>query len=183
MKENPLVYFRIKTEWLDMNDVGALGKVKTEELVMAYNYTEAETTAHAIVEDQNRDAMGGVSIEIIKTKIEDVTFNDVLHQDEGLLNGLVCNYFKEDAASGVGLYVVTVVIFEPNEKTGQIKSSKETIYMPALSNSDAVTRVNAYFKKGAPVDYVVRDVKFDNAAAIYWPQSIHQEKVRSYESE
>lgn len=175
-------FFRIKTEWTAENEAAALERTKTEELVMAINYTDAEATANAIATDQNRHQFGSVNIEIIKTKINNVEFNDVLHQDENAINGLICNYFAEDAESGVGLYAVTVSFFEINEKTGKAKSSKETYYMPATSNSDAVHRVNEMLSESMK-NFIVRDAKFDNAAAIYWPADVHQEKAKKFDLE
>lgn len=179
-EEKALYYFRIKTEWTAANEVGALDKTKTEELVVAANYTDAEKTAYAIAEDQNRYEFGSVNIEIIKTKIDDVKFNDVLCQDEGMLNGLICNYFEEEAESGVGLYAVTVATYTKHETTGKVKGTKSTVYTPALSSTDAVKRITKLMGE-SPVDYVVRDVKFDNAAAIYWPSDIHQSKTKEFD--
>ena len=161
-EEKALYYFRIKTEWTAANEVGALDKTKTEELVVAANYTDAEKTAYAIAEDQNRYEFGSVNIEIIKTKIDDVKFNDVLCQDASVVNGLICNYFEEEAESGGGLYAVTIATYTKHDST------------------DAVKRITKLMS-GSPVDYVVRDVKFDNAAAIYWPSDIYQSKTNEFD--
>ena len=101
-----LDFYRIKTEWTRERENGELAKVKTEELVMATSYTEAEKVAYAIVEDQQRAKYGSVNIEIIKTKINDVLFNDILVQDNQTVCGLICNFFEESEESGVGLYNV-----------------------------------------------------------------------------
>ena len=149
-------------------------------MVVAANYTDAEKTAYAIAEDQNRYQFGSVNIEIIKTKIDDVKYNDVLCTDSGTVNGLICNYFEEEAESGVGLYAVTVATYTKNETTGKVKGTKSTVYTPALSSADAVKRITKLMDE-SPVDCVVRDVKFDNAAAIYWPSDMHQSKTKEFD--
>lgn len=177
-KENMgLDYYRIKTEWVSEADNGELQKTKTEELVFATSYTEAETVAHSIADVQSRGKFGSVNIEIIKTKINDVLINDILAQEEGTTAGLICSYFQESDESGVGLYAVKIVNFYIDEKSGKNKRTSETLYTPALGNSDATNRINDYLK-GSMTDYVVRDVKFDKAEAIYLPKDIFQSKIK-----
>ena len=119
-KENMgLDYYRIKTEWVSEADNGELQKTKTEELVLATSYTEAETVAHSIADVQSRGKFGSVNIEIIKTKINDVLINDILAQEEGTTAGLICSYFQESDESGVGLYAVKIVNFYIDEKSGK----------------------------------------------------------------
>lgn len=173
-----LNYYRIKTEWVAEGDKGALEKTKTEELVLATSYSEAETVAYAIAEDQNRGKFGSFSIEIVKTKIEDVLFNEILSQDDKPLNSLICNFFEEGEESGVGLYAVKVIFFNLDEKSGKTKRVTQTYFVPATSNSDATRRIDS-FLKGTLSDYVIRDTKFDKAAAIYWPADVHQSKVNA----
>ena len=47
-------FYRIKTEWTSEREGGALAKTKTEELVYASSYSEAEKVAYALAENQNR---------------------------------------------------------------------------------------------------------------------------------
>ena len=172
-------FYRIKTDWTSEREGGMLTKVKTEELVYASSYTEAEKVAYAIAEDQNRTQFGSISIEIIKTKIAELVYNDTLAQDESLISGLVCNYFEEDEDSGVGLYCVRVMFINVDEKTGKEKRSNENIFMPATSNVAAVQLVHDHLKKVGEVrDFIVRDSKFDKAEAILWPIDVHKEKTQ-----
>lgn len=172
-------FYRIKTEWTSEKEGGALAKVKTEELVYASSYTEAESVAHAIAESQNRSQFGSIHIEIIKTKINELVYNDTLVQDNELTEGLICNFFEEGEDTGVGLYNVKVMYISVDEKTGKEKRSNENIYMPATSNIKAAQLVRDYLKKvGETRDFIVRDTKFDKAEAILWPSEVHQEKVR-----
>ena len=48
-------YYRIKTEWTKEDADGQLQKTKTEELVYATSYSEAEATAYALIESENRE--------------------------------------------------------------------------------------------------------------------------------
>lgn len=178
--KNDLDFYRIKTEWTKELDTGALEKAKTEELVMASSYTEAEKVAYAIAEDQVRTHYGSINVEIIKTKINDVLFNDIFVQDERTTCGLICNFFEDSEESGVGLYMVKVVIFTVDEKTGKTRRSAQTVFTPATSNADAAKRIEGLMNEGAN-DFVIRDTKFDKAEAIYWPASVQQQKVARFD--
>lgn len=177
-----LCFYRVKTEWTKEDETGVLAKVKTEELVMATSYTEAEKVAYAIAENQQRTHYGSMNLEIIKTKINDVVFNDILVQESDTTCGLICNYFEEAEDSGVGLYMVKVILFTIDEKSGKTKRSSQTIFVPATSNSDATKRVDEAMRK-TMADFVVRDTRFDKAEAIYWPKTIHQLKARDFDLE
>jgi hypothetical protein len=174
---NGLGYYRIKTEWTKETSTGALAKVKTEELVLATSYTEAEKVAYGIIEDQSRTQFGSANLEIIKTKISNVLFNRILAQDPKPICGLICNFFEESEESGFGFYTVKVVYFETDEKSGKTKSSNDMFFVPATSNANAIVRVEHRLADSA-LDFVIRDTKFDKAEAIYWPESVHQDKMK-----
>ena len=71
------------------------------------------------------------------------------------------------------------MFIEVDEKTGKEKRSNENIYVPAISNIEAAQYVREYLKKvGEMREFIVRDTKFDKAAAILWPAEVHQEKTR-----
>ena len=171
-------FYRIKTDWTSEKEDGNLSKIKTEELVYASSYTEAERVAYAIAENQNRTRFGSINIEIVKTKISDVICNEILESGETLMQGLVEQYFEEGEDSGVGLYAVKIIEFILDEVTGVTKRTTETLYVPALSNADATLRINKLLSKTLS-EYVIRDVKFDKAAAIYWPVEVYQSKLRA----
>lgn len=176
---NGLDFYRIKTDWTSERDGGCLEKVKTEELVYASSYTEAEEVAYAIAEGQNRTQFGDISIEIVKTKIAELVYRDVLRQDSALVAGMVCNYFEEAEDTGVGLYCAKVMFIETDEKSGKEKRSNDNIYVPATSNIEASQFVNNYLRKiGETRDFIVRDTKFDKAEAIFWPTDVHQSKIK-----
>lgn len=175
----PMAYFRLKTDYTAENNVGALEKRKVEELILATNYTEAEAMVHEITKTLNRTQFSSVSYEIIKTKISDVLFNDVLHQDEPI-RGFCNNYFEEDETSGVGLYAVKILFPTIDEKTAKEKLVAETYYVPAFSNPDANARIKEYLSGSR--DYVIRDTKFDKAEAIYWPLDVHKDKVQEFDN-
>lgn len=177
-----LSFFRIKTEWTKEGETGDLAKVKTEELVMATSYTEAEQVAYTIAEDQQRERYGSINIEIIKTKINDVVFNDILVQEDTTTRGLICNYFEESEDSGFGLYMVKVVFIMIDEKTGKTKRTPQTIFVPATSNADATKRVEKAMRSTG-CEFVIRDTRFDKAEAIYWPVSIHELKAKAFDAD
>jgi len=176
--KNSFNYYRIKTDWVTEKADGSLQKVKTEELVYAANYTEAEKVAYALVEEYNRTKYADVKIEIIKTKISELLFNDVLSHDDTLLEGMVCNFFEESEDSGVGLYSVKLFTTTIDEKSGKEVKTTDTIFTPASSNTDAASKIAQAYKM---YDYVIRDIKFDKAEAILWPAEIQQQKQTSYD--
>jgi D-hexose-6-phosphate mutarotase len=176
--ENGFNYFRIKTEWTAERNDGGLAKTKTEELVYASSYTEAEKVAFALVEDQGRMQFNSsINLEIDKTKIDEILFNSTLCADSNLIAGLVHNYFEEGDDTGVGLYAVKIMYIELDEKSGKEKRSNDTIYTPAASNTDAANYVKQYLKKFETRDFVIRDTKFDKAEAILWSPDMHKEKT------
>lgn len=180
MEEKVLNYFRIKTECIVEAQNGALTKKKIEELVLATCYTEAEALVHDLIASYGRSQFGSVNYEIIKTKISDVLYNDILAQESEPIKGMCCNYFEEADTSAVGLYAVKVIFISIDEKTAKEKQSTDVFYVPASSNADATARINAHLK-GTTLDYVIRDTKFDKAEAIYWPLDVHKDKVRSFD--
>lgn len=171
-------YYRIKTEFTDENQQdGSLYKRKSEDLVMAASYTEAEKIAYALIESLGRAELNeNVTFEIIRTKIEEVLYNNVLATDKQLVCGLTNAHFEEDEDSGVGLYAVKVMLSEMDEKTGKIRKSNEVIYTPATSNKDAADYVTKYLKKVETRDFIIRDIKFDKAESILWPADVYVRK-------
>lgn len=167
-------YYRIKTDCTVELPDGALAKKRIEELVLATNYTEAETLVYEVISSLSRTKFGSVSYEITKTKIEDVQLNEVLSQDESM-GGYVCNYFSESESSGAGLYAVKVDFFIIDEKTAKEKKTTKVYYLPARSNADATNRTQKYLQTSMQ-DFVIRDAKFDKAEAIYWPLDVQKRK-------
>lgn len=175
-------YYRIKTEWTSESENGNLNKTKTEELVFATSYSEVERIAYSLSEKENRTKFSVPSIEIIKTKINELLYNDILTDDPELLEGMIINYFAESDETGAGLYSVKITYIEIDEKSGKEKRSNETIYVPAKSNTQANSYVTAFLKQNDSRFFVVRDIKFDKAEAILWPKDMYQEKVRQFDN-
>lgn len=174
-------YYRIKTEFTAENENGGIEKRKVEELVLASSYTDAEATAYAIVEDQERCKLdSSITIEIVKTKIKEMLFNSTLKHDNSLIKGLVYNYFEESEDSGVGFYAVKVLYIDVDEKTGKPKRSNETIYTPAYSATDAIEFVKNYLDDVETRDFIVRDAKFDKAEAILWTPDTQEETSNKF---
>lgn len=169
-------YFRIKMAWTAELEDGSLSKVKTEDLVYATSYTEAEKIAYAIIEDQQRDRHSDVSFEIIKTKISEMLYNDNLMHDSDLIGGMVYNYLDPNADENIGIYAVKVMLVTVDERTAKEKRTYETIYTPARSNTDAAERIAKHLDMA---DFVIRDTKFDKAESILWPTDVFQSKANA----
>ena len=160
--------FKIKTNWLqENNETGALSKTRTEELVEAINYTEAEKVANTIAENEKRFALGDLDIVIQRIdNVYDILYQSVLAKDENLVDGLVCSYFEADDDTEVGLYSVKVVTTEMDDK-GKEKDVARILMVPARSNGEASKLAKLHMKQ--VLDYkdpIVKDVRFDRSSAI-----------------
>jgi hypothetical protein len=160
--------FRITTAWLRENpETGAAEKIKTDELVEAQNFTEAETVGFAITEHEQRFKLGDVDINIkrIDNITEIIHNSEVLATSDELIQGLTYSFFEGEEDSGEGLYNVKVVFTETGEN-GKDKKITETYLVPASSNGEATQIVTNRIKKLDSRIFVVRDAKFDKASAI-----------------
>lgn len=86
-------YFRIKMAYKGTNDQGAIVTIKSEDLVMATCYTEAEQIAYKLAE--GKDEFGEVDIEIVRTKIAEVAYNDTFVTDTELICGLISYFLRK----------------------------------------------------------------------------------------
>lgn len=86
-------YFRIKMAYKGTNDLGAIVPIKSEDLVMATCYTEAEQIAYKLAE--GKDEFGDVDVEIVRTKISEVAYNDTFATDTELICGLISYFLKK----------------------------------------------------------------------------------------
>lgn len=172
-------YYRIKTAWKGDGEDGAVGTIKTEELVYATSYTEAEKIAYALIAQYGRDQYSEPSFEIIKTKIEELVYNQNLHAEEALTEGLVNCFFEESDDTGVGLYGVKVMFITVDERSGKEKRNHSVIYVPAKSNADASKLIGDYLNNTMRGEFVVRDAKFDHTSAILWPKDHYQSLTQS----
>lgn len=177
---NGFNYYRIKMIWEGEGDNGEICKIKSEELAYVTSYTEAEKVAYALIAEEGRDKISEPTFEIIKTKIEELLYSDVLQSSSQLTEGLVNCFFEETDDTGVGLYGVKVMHILADERTGKEKRSHSTIYVPARSNVDANSIVTNYLKTSATRgDFVVRDAKFDPTASILWPKDYYKQLTDS----
>lgn len=170
-------FYRIKMAYQGTDDQGAVVLFKTEDLVMATCYSETEKIAFKLSE--GKDEFGKVEYEILKTKISEVVYNNTFVTDTELTCGLVTYYFEEDDNTEVGLYAVSVVYREINEKTGKERKTSETIYVPAYSSKEAIDNTNAYLKQvGETRDWTIPNVKYDKAQSVLVTVEQHQNNIR-----
>lgn len=170
-------FYRIKMAYKAEDANGAIALMKTEDLVMATCYTEAETIAYKLME--GKDQFGEVSYEIVKTKISEVLYNETFATDEELICGLFTYYFEEPEDNEVGLYAVSAIINFMDEKTGDIKPQKKTIYLPADSPHRAIGAADEFINDAYPEadSYAIRNVKYDKAQSVMVTQQVHQANV------
>lgn len=170
-------YFRIKMSYQGTDATGAIVPIKTEDIVMAVCYSDAEAIAYKLAEGKNE--YGEVDIEIVKTKISEIAYNDTFAIDTELIGGLISYYFEESEDTEVGLYQVSLVYFNLDEKTGKIKNEKSTIYVPAYSSSEAIENVRDYLKQvGETREYTIRNVKYDKAQSVMVTPETHKNNTQ-----
>lgn len=171
-------FYRIKMAYKAEADNGAIVPVKTEDLVMATCYTEAESIAYKLMEDKTQ--FGDVSYEITKTKISEVLYNDTFQTDENLICGLISYYFEEPEDTEVGLYAVSAIINFIDEKTGKNKPQKETFYVPATTPQNAIKAVTTLIDDSYSTadSYTIRNVKYDKAQSVMVTPETHQANLR-----
>lgn len=172
MSKETFMYFRIKLSFHAENEEGCIVKQKTEDLVMASSYTEAEKIAYELA--TGKDVFGDPDIEIIKTKISEIDFNDTFVSDTETTCGLYQYFFEESEDTEVGLYKVAVIFKDIDEKTGKAKSVKSTIYVPANASSEVIKNTKEYLKRvGESREYVIRKVTHDNAQGVFVTECEH----------
>lgn len=160
--------FRITTTWLRENPTtGAAEKYKTDELVEAQSFSEAETVGFAITEQEQRFKLGDVDINIKRIdNISEILHNPrVLVTSDELLQGLTYSYLEGEEDSGEGLYTVKAIFTETTEN-GKEKKIPETFLVPASSNGEATRIVTDHIAKRDMRNFVIRDAKFDKASAL-----------------
>lgn len=125
-------FYRIKMTYQGEKEDGGLDTIKSEDLVMAVNYTDAEKIAFKLMEDKAIDDMESVKYEIIKTKITDVIYNNTFVTDVNLIGGLFIYYFEEGESTEVGLYSVQVIYIELKENGKENGKEKRSISQQQL---------------------------------------------------
>lgn len=174
--DNTFSYFRIKMAYKGINKEGGISSIKTEDLVMATCYSEAEKVAYTLAE--GKDKFGKVDIEIVRTKINEIAYNTTFTTDKELMCGLVSYYFEEDADTGVGLYQVQLVYHEES-KGGNPITTSSCIYIPAYSSSEAIKNIHEYLRNvGEQREYTIRNVKYDKAQSVMVTMEQHQTNIR-----
>lgn len=175
--ENTYNFYRIKMSYKGEDATGAIASIKTEDLVMATCYSEAEKLVYALMEGVK--TYGEVSYEILKNKnISNILFNNTFNVDNHEICGLVNYYFEEAKETETGLYAVTADVYTVNEKTGKTTSAKETVYMPATSPNHAIKICSEYLE-GIFGDFIIRHVKYDNAQSVFVTPSAHSANLLS----
>lgn len=159
--------FRSITTWLRENpETGAAEKTKTEDIIEAVNFTEAEKVAYTLAEKELRIKLGDVDIDLKRiNNISDIIYQPVLAHEKELVEGLTYNFFEGTDDTGEGLYAVKAMFTEITEK-GKEKRSNEILFVAASSNGDATKIAKLWLSKYDTRDFVVRDAKFDKASAI-----------------
>lgn len=170
-------FFRIKMSYKGTDDIGAIVTIKSEDIVMATCYSEAEAIAYKLAEDKND--FGDVDIEILKTKISEIAYNSTFAVDTELICGLISYFFEESEDTEVGLYQVSLVYYNVDEKNGKVKTENSTIYVPAYSSAKAIENVRTYLKQvGEQREYTIRNVKYDKAQSVMVTPDTHQNNIR-----
>lgn len=94
---NGMDFYRLRFEFMGEDETGKLITKKQEDLVIAVNYTDAETIALEIMNDMGMTQFDDrVKYEIIKTKISEIMLTDVFVSTKILRANTFCIiYLKE----------------------------------------------------------------------------------------
>ena len=169
MKES---YFRIKMSFSFKNDQGKTEKAKTEDIVYAVNYMDAEKVAYALIKDQHRDEVSEPEYEIQKTKIADLHPSKLLIVDhDTTLAGLVYASFDNGEYSCDGLYQVKVNHEDGLDKDGEPTFKNETVWVIGKSSDHTTELAMARFDGCSPK---IKEVKFDKAESIIVPKTFFE---------
>lgn len=177
-------FYRLRFEYTGEDSEGKLITQKQEDLVVAVNYTDAETIASEIMADMNMTKFyDRVKYEIIKTKISEIMLTDVFFIDEAFKNEYILYYLgeEEEEDDETGLFAVTVVYTEINDN-GKSKKTKEDIYVAATNPKEAYTFVQKYLKYAETRDWAIRNVKFDKASSVLITKEMHKSNLYKYEN-
>ena len=159
-------YFRIKLNYRAEQEDGSIASIKPEVLTMATCYTEAEIIANKIASEN--DTFGHVTFEILKTKIEEVIFNETLlaNTDKYIDLNMVEYFFEEEEESEKGLYEVVYAYPVMNEINGKVKMQKASIHVPATSSANAIKNFTRFIGDNCMEKAIIRTVKYDKAKII-----------------
>lgn len=171
----PTNFYRIKMSWLHTNAEGKEEKLKTEDLVEATCYTEAEKIAHALVREQQRDAIQEPEYEIVKTKVEYLRMSNILQVD-GPLQSLMYAYFNDAEGCTDGLYSVKVRYEEGLNDKGDRTFRTKTVWVIARSSDHAKDLAERRYDGLGPI---VREIKFDPTESIIVPKSFIESEPES----
>lgn len=177
---NGMDFYRLRFEFIGEDETGKLITKKQEDLVVAVNYTDAETIALEIMNDMAMTQFDDrVKYEIIKTKISEIMLTNVFSIDEEFKRKYILYYLTEGEEEA-GLFAVTVVYTEINDND-KPKKTKEDIYVAAANPKEAYTFVQKYLNHVETRDWVIRNVKFDKASSVLITEDMH--KSNTYKSE
>ena len=109
---------------------------------------------------EGKDEFGDVDVEIVRTKISEVAYNDTFATDTELICGLISYFLKKVKIQKLGCIKYLLFIMMWTKKTGKTKSSNSTIYVPAYSSSEAIEKYSQLTKRlGKQREYTIRNVK------------------------
>lgn len=170
-------YYRIKLSYKGTDAMGAIVNKRMECLAIACCYTDAEEIAVTLAQDKSK--YGSVDIEIIRTKINEIAYNDTFMVDTEEVCGLTVYYFEESDDTEVGLYQVSLIYQNIDEKSGKTKNENSSIYVPAYSSSEAIVNVKNYLKHvGETREFTIRNVKYDKAELVLVTSQMHQNNIK-----
>lgn len=165
---NDSIFYRAKLQYAEGGAQGRAVTSKEEALIIAGSYGAAEEVALELLDEHSQMDVASLDYELVKTKIAEVILNNTMeHQERTHKDGTTLHefFFTESEDSSAALYSVDVFFATIDEKSGKAKYTKNTMYTPATSPKDAISRITEYLSSSMQ-DYIIRNVKYDKASSI-----------------
>ena len=137
---NALSLFKIKFAYKGEKEDGCLEKIKLQVMAACTSYTEAESVAMKIIQNENMAMYECEDPEIVrcKTNVQNILLNDTVVESDTLVCGLSELYFEN---TGDAFFTVKVKVMS-NVENG--KSFNAEYLLPAKSSVSAIEMVKSF---------------------------------------
>lgn len=170
-------YFKTASVLTEEQPDGGLENIKREFLIEAITFGDAENSAIVFLNDMTNFKETICVEKVEKSKISDLLFNDSFEVDKEVKHGLI----EYSLSEGSALYAVEVEYSEENDK-GKLKKSKDTVWCPAVSPTDAISLVDDYLHPIEQRDYEIKGVKYSKISHVMVLPETYQKHVNRFDS-
>lgn len=170
-------YYKTASVLTEEQPDGSLENVKREFLIEAATFGDAESSSIVFLTDMTNFKETICIEKVEKSKISDLLFNDSFEVDKEIKHGLM----EYSLLEGSALYAVEVEYAEENDK-GKIKKTKDTVWCPAVSPTDAISLVDEYLRSVEQRDYEIKGVKYSKISHVMVLPETYQKHINRFDS-